>query len=111
VCAADQTDVTRPLSLPGERLQTGERLGDVRPHRAESSRRRQAAAVSDRRKTTSSGAGRFARLVGVPLGLEPSPTIVVKRSLRLLSAFALTACATYSPSELALEDEALSPMR
>jgi len=27
------------------------------------------------------------RLVGVPLGLEPSPTIVVKRALRLLSAF------------------------
>ena len=37
--------------------------------------------------------------VGVPLGLEPSPTIVVKRAFRLLSAFALTACATYSPHE------------
>ena len=35
-------------------------------------------------------------MVDVPLGLEPCPTIVVKRALRLLSAFALTACATYS---------------
>ena len=42
-----------------------------------------------------------ARLVGVPLGLEPCPAIVVKRALRLLSAFALTACATFVPRCLA----------
>ena len=35
-------------------------------------------------------------MVVVPLVLEPCPTIVVKRALSLLSAFALTACATYS---------------
>ncbi len=36
------------------------------------------------------------RSVGIPLGLEPSATFVVKCGLRLFSAFALTGCATYS---------------
>ncbi len=36
------------------------------------------------------------RSVGIPLGLELSTTIVVNCALRLLSASALTVCATYS---------------
>ncbi len=36
------------------------------------------------------------RSVGIPLGLELSATIVVNCALRLLSASALTVCATYS---------------
>ncbi len=38
------------------------------------------------------------RSIGIPLGLELSATIVVNCALRLLSASALTVCATYSPA-------------
>jgi len=50
-----------------------------------------------------------ARLVGVPLGLEPCPSIVVKRRVTLFSAFALTASATCSrTSTSATSNEVLS---
>jgi hypothetical protein len=53
--------------------------------------------VAFRGPTRSNGCAESrARWVGVPLILEFSATIVAKRALRLLSAFTLTACATYS---------------
>jgi len=42
------------------------------------------------------------KLVGVPLGPEPCPTIAVKRAIRPLSAFALTACAPFVAFDPAL---------
>ncbi len=51
----------------------------------------------DQRRSSPDAPQLMLRSVGIPLGKELSATIVVNCALRLLSASALTVCATYSP--------------